>query len=212
MFEKRRVLFGEPVQITASPERNALVTALKAIEAREGERKGWDQPPRLFSLHLADIDSGAVELRVIPPRVWTRGRRNPADDLLAWAQQVPETGPVDYLAFADSPDGFAGLAFMVEAWAAPMDTVTPEEAARRAAGERTFLDAGREGRREARMVMAVDVNGHAYTLQRLRGDAEPRVGTTGADPDHLIEESRGRAPYALGRLVHAVRTGALRLG
>ncbi|MFJ5120968.1 hypothetical protein [Kitasatospora sp. NPDC088548] len=120
---------------------------------------------------------------------------------------MSSTTPVNYLAFVGSPDGFAGLAFMVEAWAAPMDSVTPEEEARRAAGERTFLQADREGRREARMFTAVDINGHAYILRRLQGEPAPRLGMTGADKDH-----RRSPPYLgfLGAVSH-VRDSARRL-
>ncbi|MFF4821266.1 hypothetical protein ACFY2K_42565 [Kitasatospora sp. NPDC001309] len=212
-LERRKVLFGEPVEATGDAERDALATAVKAIEAREGERRGWDQPPRLFSLHLADIDSGAIELRIIPPRQWASGHRNPADDLAAWAMRYPAPGPVTPLAFADSPDGFAGIAMMYEGWAAPDDAkLSPEEEARRALGERTFTQ--RSDRVEVRMVTAVDINGHSYLLRRLRG-REVELAVTAADPDSSVRnigEARGKLPHAIGRIAHAVRTGALVLG
>ncbi|MER5354666.1 hypothetical protein ABT093_30585 [Kitasatospora sp. NPDC002551] len=211
-LERRTVLFGEPVAATGDAERDALATAVKAIEAREGERRGWDQPARLFALHLAHIDSGAIELRVIPPRLWTGGHRNPADGLSAWAMRFPEPAAVEPLAFADSPDGFAGVAMMYEGWAAPDGTeLSAQDRARRALGERTFKE--RADRVEVRMVTAVDINGHSYLLRRLRGrDAELATTAAGAESDvHDMAELRGRLPHALGRLAHAVRIGALTL-
>ena len=211
-LERRRVLFSKPVEATGNAERDALATALTAIEAREGERRGWDQPPRLFSLHLAHIDSGAIELRVIPPRQWASGHPNPADDLAAWAMRFPAPGPVTPLAFADSPDGFAGIAMMYEGWTTPDDVEdSPEERARRARGERTYAE--RADRIEARMITAVDVNGHSYALRRLRG-REVETATTAAGPAGTarnITDTRGRLPHAIGRIAHAVRTGALTL-
>ncbi|MDH6130358.1 hypothetical protein [Kitasatospora sp. GP82] len=209
-LERRRVLFGEPERITGNAEQDALATALRAIEAREGERRGWDQPPRLFALHLADIDSGAIELRVVPPRLWAvPGHRNPADALAAFAARFPEPEAVGHLAFADSPGGFAGLAQMHEGWAAPDDAEeSAEERARRAAGERTYKD--RPDRLEVRLVIAVDINGHSYLLRRIRGGEAEMVSTAATDDRH-ISQARGRVPHALGRLVHAVRTGVLTL-
>lgn len=207
-FERRRVLFGEPTEITGDQERDALACALRAIEAREGERRGWDQPPRLWSLHLADMTSGAIELRVIPPRVWAGSARNPADGVLAWSMQYPDPGPVTVTRFADSGDGFAGMAMMHEGFSIPDDT--EEDAAerqRRAAGERTYLT--RPDRVEVRMITAVDVNGRTYLVRRLRG-REPEIHASDAG-ENSMGEMRGRLPHALGRIAHAVRTGALML-
>ncbi|MFF8610885.1 hypothetical protein ACF06X_33805 [Streptomyces sp. NPDC015346] len=203
-WERRKVLFHDPVNLTGDSERDALACALQAIEAREGERRGWDQPPRLWTLHLADIDTGAVELRVVPPREWAGTARNPADSLSSWALSFPEPGPVAPLRFADSGDGFAGVAFMTEGYTAPDDAPEdPEEMARRAAGERTFLT--RPDRVEVRMITAVDINGHSYMLRRLRG-RQPEIVATG-DHEGAAGDSRGRVPHALSRIAHAGRTG-----
>nr|MDT0660834.1 hypothetical protein [Micromonospora sp. DSM 115978] len=56
--ERVKILFGPWEQITGDRERDAMIGALRAVEVREGERRGWDRPPRLWTLHLADIRCG----------------------------------------------------------------------------------------------------------------------------------------------------------
>jgi hypothetical protein len=76
-YGRRQVLYGQWEKITGDAERDALIRALRAIEQREGERRGWDRPARLWSLYLADIDASAVELQEVPPRRWMTGAGNP---------------------------------------------------------------------------------------------------------------------------------------
>ena len=58
---------------------------------------------RLWTLHLADIDSDAVEIRPVPSRAWQAGARNPVEDLVTTAARLP-VPPADLarLPFADA--------------------------------------------------------------------------------------------------------------
>jgi hypothetical protein len=199
--EKKRVLLGEWEDVTGDRERDGLICAVRAIERREGERRGWDQPARLWTLHLADIDSDAVEIRPVPGQAWRRGRGNPVDDLLTVAVTLPEPpAELPAVRFADCGDGLAAVAFMYEAWAAPDESLTAEQRRRAEAGERVRAES--PDRVEMRGVVVVDVNGQRYSLERLR-DREPRLRVEGADES----EFRGRLFQALQRIVYAARRG-----
>ena len=184
-IEKKKVLLGSWEDVTGDRERDALICALRAVERREGERLGWDKPARLWTLHLADIDSDAVEIRPVPRPAWRRGGGNPVDDLVmtAGGMRVPPTD-LARLAYADAPDGIAAVASMTEGWTVPPEHVTEAEHAARDAGQRTH--ATNPHRIEVRTVTAVDINGHGYVLTRLR-DRDP-------EPVQLIEPAVMHAP------------------
>jgi hypothetical protein len=201
--ERKKILLGTWEDVTGDRERDALICAIRAVEAREGERRGWDQKPRLMALLLPEVDSEAVHIDVVPTRLWAGGR-NPVDGLISAATRVPVAPPDRSggpIAFADSPGGFAGLAFMTEGWTAPPEATSAEEEARRAAGERTFAE--RPDRIEVRMVTCIDINGHLYQLNRIR-DGKPELDVT----DNAPLSGVGRLVQALQRLTVAVHTGA----
>lgn len=195
-WDRAKVHFVPPVSETGDRERDALLAALAGIEFREGERRGWDKHPRLMTMHLADIDSAAIEVRIVPGHVWQSGQSNPADDLMARASKIPAPGQMPLRAFADSPDGFCGLAFLFEGWSVHPDRYTPEQMARAQAGER--LNYAHPDRVECRFVAAVDINGRVYHVFRARGE-EPKSRT--------IDTDQGRIPWALGRIVSKLRDG-----
>jgi hypothetical protein len=188
-IERKKVLLGEWADVTGDRERDGLICALRAVERREGERRGWDQPARLWTLHLADIDSDAVEIRPVPGRAWRQGAANPVEDLVLTAGRMA-VPPADLarLAYADAPDGIAAVAVMTEAWTVPPEHVTDAEQAARAAGQRTH--AANPHRIEVRTVVAVDINGHGYVQTRLR-DRQP-------EPVQLIDPATMHAPRDAG--------------
>ena len=205
-IERKRVLLGEWADVTGDGERDGLICALGAVERREGERRGWDQPPRLWTLHLAHIDSGAVEIRPVPGRAWRQGTRNPVEDLVMTAGQLA-IPPIDLqpLRFADAPDGIAAVALMSEGWTVAPEHVTDAERRLRAAGHRT--NATNPHRVEFRTVAAVDINGHGYVLTRLRGhDPEPVQLIDPATMHAPPPAGPGRVPCSLFGLAHAART------
>lgn len=205
-IERKKVLLGDWEDVTGDRERDGLICALRAVERREGERRGWDQPARLWTLHLADIDSGAVEIRPVPGRAWRHGAANPVEDLVMTAGRL-RVPPADLAAlrFADAPGGIAAVALMTEGWTVAPEHVTEAEAALRAAGQRTH--AANPHRIEVREVVAVDINGHGYVLTRLRGrDPEPVQLIDPATMHAPPQQGPGRVPRSLFCLAHAART------
>lgn len=173
---------------------DTLLAALTAVETRMGERRGWDQKPRLWTLHLPDMDLPCLHLRVMPEHLW-RGPGHPIDGLVNYAARLPDPRPgLPEAAFADSPDGFCGVAFMSEGYAVAPQDLTPQEMDRIHAGERLTLT--HPARREIRTVAAADINGRIYHVQRFRGEQPTRRITT-AD--------RGYIPWALGRIAAHLR-------
>ncbi|RCG21941.1 hypothetical protein DQ384_36390 [Sphaerisporangium album] len=195
-WDRSRVLISQVRSVTGDLERDTLLAALVAIEHRMGHRRGWDQPARLWTLHLADVDSGAIEARTMPPRTWQSGHhRNPADALMAHAARLPDPpAGAPMVRFADSPDGLAGVAFMAEGFSVPPALLTAEQRTRAADGERVALD--HPERTEIRTLTAVDINGRVYHVQRFR-DEDPTARTQDTD--------RGRVPWALGRIAAQFR-------
>jgi hypothetical protein len=205
-IEKKTVLLGEWEDVTGDRERDGLICAMRAVERREGERLGWDKPARLWTLHLADIDSGAVEIRPVPARAWRQGAGNPVDDLVMTARRMP-VPPADLaaLAFADARDGIAAAALMSEGWTVPPELVSAEEEAARAAGQRTH--AASEHRIEIRTVTAVDINGHGYVLSRLRGREPEKMQLIEPAVMHAPpNEGPGRMIRSLFSLAFSART------
>ncbi|MER5356607.1 hypothetical protein ABT093_40600 [Kitasatospora sp. NPDC002551] len=97
-----------------------MATALAAIGHREGERRGWNRPARLFTAHLADLDTRSIELRVVPGRLWGAQVRSPTDAVVHTARQLPAVPPaVEHHSYADAP--VAGIAAMFEGWGRPAD-------------------------------------------------------------------------------------------
>ncbi|MCU1671057.1 MAG: hypothetical protein JWP40_3984 [Blastococcus sp.] len=195
-WDRAKVVFAPPVSDTGDRDRDALLAALAAVEVREGERRGWDKHPRLMTLHLADIDSCAIGVRIVPTHIWRSGQRNPADDLMLRADKIPAPRTDPFRAFADSPDGFCGMAFMSEGWSVHPDQYTPDQLARANAGER--VNHTHPDRVECRFVTAVDINGRVYHVFRVRGE-EPKTRT--------LETDKGRLPWALGRIASNLRDG-----
>ncbi|WP_331733551.1 hypothetical protein OG948_59835 (plasmid) [Embleya sp. NBC_00888] len=209
-MERRKVLFTSIEALTGDGERDALAAALLTAETREGERLGWDRQPTLWALHLPAMDIGVIELRVVPSRRWRGSEdRNPADVLAGWGlrQPVPESAPARRV--ADAPDGFAGIAFMYEAWSVPDAALDEAMEQSRAAGERLFHE--RDDRIEVRQIVAVDINGNGYLVVRRRGAGPVLKVTDALEPHHRIELS-GDLIDPLHRLVDAVRVGAVHLG
>ena len=196
-IEKKTVLFGEWDDVTGDHERDGLICAIRAVERREGERLGWDKPARLWTLHLADIDLRAVEIRPVPTRVWRQGATNPVEDLVMTARQL-NAPPADLpaLAYADAPGGIAAAAFMTEGWTVPPELVTAQEHTARAGGQRTH--AASAHRVEVRTVTAVDINGHGSILTRVRGREPEKI--------QLIDPATMHAPPSEGpgRLVRSL--------
>lgn len=205
-IEKKTVLLGEWEDVTGDRERDGLICAMRAVERREGERLGWDKPARLWTLHLADIDSGAVEIRPVPARAWRRGAGNPVDDLVMTAGRMPVPPPdLAPLAFADAGDGIAAAALMSEGWTVPPELVTEQEEAARAAGQRTH--AASPHRIEIRTVTAVDINGHGYVLSRLRGREPEKMQLIEPAVMHAPpNEGPGRMIRSLFSLAFSART------
>lgn len=205
-IERDRVLLGPWEDITGDRERDGLICALRAVERRLGERRGWDQPVRLWTLHLADIDSSAVEVRPVPTQAWRRGAANPVDDMVMAAGRMPvppvELPPVKY---ADAPDGIAAVAMMTEAWTMPDDLMTDEERAARAQGLRTI--ASNPHRVELRTIVAVDINGHGYTVNRMRGQDPLPVELTEPAVMHAPpRQGPGRLARSLFCMAYAARS------
>ncbi len=205
-IEKKTVLFGEWDDVTGDHERDGLICAIGAVERREGERLGWDKPARLWTLHLADIDLRAVEIRPVPLRVWRQGASNPVEDLVMSARRLtaPPTG-LSTLAYADAPGGIAAAAFMTEGWTVPPELVTAQERAARAGGQRTH--AASAHRIEVRTVTAVDINGHGYLLTRFRGREPEKIQLIEPATMHApANEGPGRVLRSLFSLAYTART------
>ncbi|MBM0203523.1 hypothetical protein JNW90_10655 [Micromonospora sp. STR1s_5] len=205
-IERDRVLLGPWEDVTGDRERDGLICALHAVERRLGERRGWDQPVRLWTLHLADIDNDAVEVRPVPAQAWQRGAPNPVDDMVMTAGQMP-VPPIELPAmkYADAPDGIAGVALMTEGWAMPTDLLTEEERAARAQGQRVI--ANNTNRVEIRTIVAVDINGHGYTLTRMRGQEPLPVELTDPAVMHAPpQQGPGRVARSLFGMAWAART------
>ena len=203
MADRRRILFGDFEEVTGDQERDLLICALRAIEQREGERRGWDRPPQLMAMIMPSVESAYMHIDVIPAQRWRGASPNPVDWLTSTAVRQPISPPdrsKGPIRFADSPGGFAALAFMSEAWTAPPESVGAEEQARRERGERTF--ASNPDRVEMRTLAAMDINGHLYNLSRLRG-FEPELVVT----DNAPLSDVGRLVQALQRLTTAAYEG-----
>lgn len=206
-WDRNKILFSEPVRLTGDPERDALAAALMALEARQGERRGWDQRPQLYSLHLADIDTQAILVRSIPARQWATGPGDTTDRLVAAASRLPappERPP--YRAFADSPEGFCGVAYMAEAYSTRA-RLGPAHEQFRAGHPQALADAKAT---ETRMVAAMDINANHYLIQRERG-GEPAIHTETLAELHARADARAvhvRLPDALFRIAASLVTGA----
>jgi hypothetical protein len=109
------------------------------------------------------------------------------------------------LAYADAPDGIAAMAFMSEGWTVPPEHVTDADRTARDAGRRSF--AANPHRIEVRTVAAVDINGHGYTLARLRDrDPEPIQLTEPAQMHAPPRQGPGRVMRSLFCMAYAART------
>lgn len=203
MWEKRAVLMPiKPLGLCEDALTDAMATALHAVEAQEGEQRGWDLPARLFTVHPGSLGSRSLELHVVPAQLWNSRGVNPADALIRIAAGLPDVPVgVQRRQYADSP--VAGAALMFEAWGRPNDrepTAHEQWAARM--GMRVNHLA--PDRIEMRCVYGVDINQQQFHLVRDRGE-EPRVYFS-SEPGSDASGS-GRVPDALNRIVHALREG-----
>jgi hypothetical protein len=202
----KKLLFGDWQDVTGVPERDALICAMGAIEQREGERRGWDKPPRAFTMHLANMDSRTVEMRELPRRAWAHGLNNPADEIERTAAGLPQPPAVrPDMSFADAPDGIAAVAFMVEGWGVPQNLERLEDQVARAAGRRNLHT--NPDRWEIRTVNAVDINGWGYVLMRIRGQGLTPV--TLVDRELMLAPANagpGKVARSLFRMAWAART------
>jgi hypothetical protein len=204
-WEKRTILMpSNPLGLCQDRLADAMATALHAIEAREGERRGWDQPARLFTMHLADSDARSIELRVVPTRSWNNLDINPADALTHLARNLP-VPPADLRRreYADSP--ITGAALMFEGWGRSDDR-EPTEFEQRAAELGMRVNHLAADRIESRCVCGVDINQLQFNVYRVRGE-EARVYSSAAVASGTPTSGSGRVPDALNRIVHALREG-----
>jgi hypothetical protein len=194
-IERKRIILGRWEDVTGNRERDGLICALRSIEAREGERLGWDQPARVWTLHLADLDTNAVEVRPVSSRAWRTGLDNPADDLRTTALSLPAPDrDLPALAYADARDGIAAVVAMNEGWMVAEEDLTDEDRAAQLRGVRSLVN--NRKRVEVRTVTAVDINGYGYGLTRMRGkpledtvrlvDRDDMWATSGVGPGNLV--------------------------
>ncbi|MFF2378353.1 hypothetical protein ACFVUW_28585 [Streptomyces xiamenensis] len=204
-WEKRTVLIpSSPLGLCRDKLADAMATALHAVEAREGERLGWDRPARLFTTHLADIDSRSIELRVIPERSWNSWDINPADALTRLARNLPDPPAcLQRRAYADSP--ITGAALLFEGWGRPSDRELTES-------ERHAVERGMRvnhlaaDRIETRCVYGVDINQNRFYVYRVRGE-QAQVYSSAEPASDMPASGSGRVPDSLNRIVHALREG-----
>lgn len=217
-FERKKIIFTDMQQVTGDRERDALIASMRVVEEREGERRGWDLPPRLYTMHLHHIDSGTMELRPVPqtlwrsvpPMLWGRVESNAVDELLTTALKlrIPPDRNAAPLAFADSPDGIAAIGLLHEGWAATpelLETMSDDMAKRLDAGERVIHQL--PGRMEVRFFNAVDINGCGYVLPRVRGNrlADPELYEREDMWPEPGQDGPGRLITALYCLAYAAR-------
>lgn len=206
-MDRKMVIFATWRDVTGDRERDALICAMTGLEAREGERRGWDKAPSLWMMWLPDIDSRNVHVWLLPQIVWRRGNDNPVDDLKAVAAALPApVADLPRMSFADAPNGLAAVAFMTESWTADMHTLTDEQRAQVQAGRRILHKAPQ--RRETRNVVAVDINGYGYMSSRVRGSAPDEQVHLFEPADMWLPDQQdgpGRLPRALYRLAQAAR-------
>ncbi|MEU8759484.1 hypothetical protein [Streptomyces sp. NPDC048659] len=204
-WEKRTVFMpSKPLGLFQEDLADAMATALHAIEAREGERRGWDRPARLFTVHLASLDSRSIELRMVPTRSWNSRNINPADALINVARNLPD--PPEGLRrreYADSP--LAGAALMFEGWGRPNDRELTEYE-QRAAELGLRVNHLAPDRTETRCVYGVDINQQQFHVFRARGE-EARVYSSSEAGSDASATGSGLIPHALNRIAHALREG-----
>jgi hypothetical protein len=194
-------IIADPLQVTGDPDRDALISALSAIEENLGEDRGWDQHPVLMVLQLPAAGEPTVHAVLVPEPVWRAESGFPPDQLAAFAlrYKVPAAGERGPVAFADSPGGLAAVAMMDEGYGLEQPTAAELAAAR--AGERTFHQSPQ--RVELRYLRAVDINGLGYAVTRERGrpsraavDSEPPTRTLRALSRLARAAYAGSFPYA----------------
>lgn len=203
-LDPKKIIPGPWRDVTGDKERDALICAMTALEEREGERLGWKKRPTLWLMWLPASGGNQVLAGRLTPMVWHTGTRNPVDDLVTTAyRQPPPQRDTPRMSFADSPDGLAAVAFMTEAWGAPLDTLTDEQRAANAAGKRIMHQA--EQRQEMRTITAVDINGYGYGMARISGQPLAPDVTLSEPADIWLPggHGAGRLPRALFCLARA---------
>ncbi len=202
----KKILLGNYEPVTGDPQRDALICALRSVEQREGERRGWDQHPQLWTLHLPDLTSEAVEVRPVPTRAWRRGCANPADDVAMTAAAIGRP-PLDLpvVSFTDTMDHVAGVVMMVESWGVPPEQMTNQDKAAAAVGRRNLHS--NPNRLELRSMVMADVNGYGCTITRLRGrDPEPPLLFTREQMQAPVWQGPGKVARSMLSLAWAART------
>ncbi|WP_432137125.1 hypothetical protein [Streptomyces sp. bgisy154] len=183
---------------------DAMATALAAIGHREGERRGWNRPARLFTIHLADLDTRSIELRMVPGRLWGAQVRSPTEAITHTARYLPVVPPaVEHRSYADAP--VAGIAAMFEGWGRPADRELTEYEQRSIAQGRRVNDLAPD-RIESRLV-------YAWTSTRRSSTSDASAATSPrCSPPPSATRPRsapGSSPLGPGRIAHALREGAL---
>lgn len=147
-------------------------------------RAGWDKPPRLYGIKRT---ADKLRLTTEMPVPWDG---EPGAILEAVAGNMAEpTEWGDMLARGIALiDGFDGLLFAYEGW------MSAEPASERDADDHRRL-ADIPGSKEVRGVLAADVRGRIFAVNRIRGE-KPAV--------QEFDEVTGRAPWALVTMVKAV--------
>lgn len=180
---------------------NVLFAALGRIEEWEGQARGWNQAPRLWSMRADRPDE--VDFREIPRRLWHASAGSPADSLLAFARGIlPEEDVPNMFPREVPPPGTPlGFALMAEAWGVKAEDRTPKDLRAKALGIRTFHE--NPARIETRTVIAADIIGRRYQVGRLRGGKQ----LTFFEEDGGEPQVRGIVPLALTLLAMSARLG-----
>ncbi|MFI5987554.1 hypothetical protein ACIBEA_42670 [Streptomyces sp. NPDC051555] len=197
--EPKSFHFSAPIVSPDDPHANTIAAAIVGIEDQLGERRGWDRPTQLFTLRLLPGD--LVETALYPQHLWCPGGFNPADALDKLAAPLP---PVpDLLPPADAAQAtVCAVGFMFEGWTRDSTVALPPHLARRAQrGER--VNHLVSGRREIRIVHAVDLNQRVFHAVRTRGEAQSRMKNAGL----RSTAKEGIIPAAVARIMHAMRCG-----
>lgn len=192
---------------TQAPDHEALGALLRRIEG-DAHRRGWDGDPALYVLYDArDRETEAayrnvmrgVPIRCAPhaalPAVPSGALAgNPASALFRFALNLRSEHPwVEAILHILRQPGFVGMAFLVEAWMRTFDTKDERESL----GKVRFADV--PGSIEIRDVLAADISGRDFCVQRQRGGKAEMIEPDGEMSGAVIESLRTIVAAVLGR-------------
>lgn len=192
---------------TTKPDAEALATLLRRIEG-DAHRRGWDGDPALYVLYDArDRETEAsyrrimrgVPIRSLPyaalPAVPSGALEgNPSSALFRFALNLRSEHPfVKAILEVLRQPGFVGMAFLVEAWMRTFDSKDERESL----GKVRFADV--PGSIEIRDVMAADISGRDFCVQRQRGGKAEMIEPDGEMSGAVIESLRTIVAAVVGR-------------